>query len=240
MFNLSLGLTIKSSYNIFRSSKKQITPPMQQFFKCGLLFSDWPFIITIFAIGYSFVDRKVFALGILLYCASTTINAYLKTVFQIPINPLISSSSTWAFPSGHTQAFANTFLYISWHYRKPWLWALIMTGLCLTTSSMVYFGYHTWSDILGGCIVAAILVSTFLSFKHILPLSYNIWKSLLLITTLLFSTYLLAEDTGCHWVLYIDLLSITFYITSFTLESSQPKSAILPRRAKQHQKAIQN
>ena len=111
-----------------------------QFLEFGLLLSDWKFITTILIVSYLFVDKESFAMAICLQVFAISFNAYMKTVFKIPLNPeIFLIKQGWAFPSGHTQSLTSMLIYICWHYRKLWVILGSVIILIYAVISIEYF-----------------------------------------------------------------------------------------------------
>lgn len=114
-------------------------------------------LIALLAIGYLWIDRKLFFSGIVLLCASILVNSALKVFFHVPRRPGVPKT-TYSFPSGHTQ---SAFVLYQWFWNKFitnlffFLFTTVMVaGIC---GSLLYFRYHTVWDLFGGFFVATCL-----------------------------------------------------------------------------------
>lgn len=156
-----------------------------QFLEFGLFLSDWKFITTILIVSYLFVDKDRFTTAICLQVFAISFNAYMKTVFKIPLNPeIFTIKEGWAFPSGHTQSLTSLLIYICWHYRKLWVILGSVAILIYAIISIEYFQYHTWADIAGGIGSALLVFVSFISFTRFFKPKPNVvWVVLLLLAS---------------------------------------------------------
>lgn len=138
------------------------------FFYAFLLFyANTSFLVAIVAISYFTVDRTRFAFMAISMSFVMIFNQWLKSRFQIPINPELLSPG-WAYPSGHTHmniVFWGMLIMLS---RKLWLIPVAITALTASFFGMVHFRFHNWDDIYGGvCFGMASLLVMFLIYKRL-------------------------------------------------------------------------
>lgn len=130
------------------------------FFKILIIPNNLYSVILFIIYGLYFIDQKKFYYIGLLTIFSILFCAYLKSVWQIPLNPALNKEG-WAYPSTHTVMnvvlHGSLFLF----YRKLWVLAISITILLTSFISMVYLGYHTWIDIMAGIATALVLLVPF-------------------------------------------------------------------------------
>lgn len=88
--------------------------------------------------------------------------------------PRLYDSRVWAysdmggtggFPSGHTQNVVMVWGYLGAQLRRRWLWILGGALMILTPLSRLYLGVHFPQDLLGGYILGALVVSSYLAWE---------------------------------------------------------------------------
>ena len=130
------------------------------------LFSKEALIVPLLIIGYIWVDRRVFYHATCLIMLSILLNAALKITFQMP---LIKGLKGFAFPSGHMQQSAVLYGWLASSYRSKILRIVIACLLSLIATGLIYFGYHTLYDVLGGLFVAIIIIAFYKTMIHKTP-----------------------------------------------------------------------
>lgn len=109
------------------------------------LWVNQPYLIVPLAVGGLFTqERRAYSQAILLVTFTTIYNAYLKSIWRIPLpHPL----KGWAFPSGHMHSAVIFWGFLAYHYQKPWFSALVGGMLALSGFGLVYSGYHYFIDV---------------------------------------------------------------------------------------------
>lgn len=123
------------------------------------------------------------------------ININLKWYFKVPLS---FTTKTYAFPSGHMQAFCFLFGFLA-YFRIFNFQYFTLPLLLWIASSLVHFGYHQPIDIIGACLCTSIFILFYAKFYSELSFTlgffwlnvciYIIQKGLdtyLLISTLIF------------------------------------------------------
>lgn len=129
------------------------------FFHTVLFFNEQTFIFIFLITGYFLYDRKVFSYVIILTLFTSIVNSYLKSIWQIPLNP--ASPYVWAYPSGHTQIHIVMWLSLILLTRKFKLLLMLIPFFITCYFGMTHFKYHTWADILGGICAGLLIVVPF-------------------------------------------------------------------------------
>ena len=128
---------------------------------CFLIFSDDFIIIPLFILGFIWYDRTIFYHVACLILLSILLNVALKVSFQVPLSPLLNKKG-FAFPSGHMQLVTVFYGWLAYQIKNKWLTSLIIVLLIGIAFSLVHFNYHNYYDIIGGVIVAVLLLSFYL------------------------------------------------------------------------------
>lgn len=184
-----------------------------QFLEFGLLLSDWKFIATILIILYLLVDKERFTIAICLQVFAISFNAYMKTVFKIPLNPeIFPIKEGWAFPSGHTQSLTSMLIYICWHYRKLWVILGSVIILIYAVISIEYFQYHTWIDIAGGVGSALLVFVSFISFVKLFKPRPNLICIVLLLLASTIHIVLFLTSNLNYAPFYYSIAGASFFV----------------------------
>ena len=123
-----------------------------------LMMTKEPVIIGLFLIGFTFFDRRTFLHALCLLLFTMIYNHWLKSLWQIPLNPALGKQG-WAFPSGHMHSSFVFMGFIAWHYSRLKMITipviLVLTGV---GCSLIVKGYHNLSDVLGACAFGSLSV----------------------------------------------------------------------------------
>lgn len=135
------------------------------FFQAALFFTNFGFLGPFIIFGIYCIDRRIFINVLIMGILSAFINAYLKSIWQIPLDPSLNKVG-WAFPSGHTQFSLVVWLVLIYQIRKLWI-ALIATIISISSYfGMVYFHYHNWYDISGGIFFGVLVFLIFVAWDY--------------------------------------------------------------------------
>lgn len=117
-----------------------------------------PLLIIGFATRGSFLiippSRKgtqVWGYAILLVLFTMIFNAFLKSLFQVPLDPALGISG-FAFPSGHMQSSVVLYGWLALVYRNPNLRGILLFILMGMGIGLIQKGYHDYIDV-GGSII---------------------------------------------------------------------------------------
>ncbi|MDF3048167.1 MAG: hypothetical protein K0R73_1285 [Candidatus Midichloriaceae bacterium] len=138
---------------------------MDYFFHFALFLAEFGFLGPLLIFGIFCVDKKIFINTAIVCFLSAFINAYLKSIWQIPLDPSLGKVG-WAFPSGHTQFNLVIWLSLIYQIRKVWI---ALVGASISISSyfgMIHFHYHNWDDIYGGIFFAALIFLAFVVWDY--------------------------------------------------------------------------
>ena len=125
------------------------------------------FYVVVIGIFYWGIDTKKGAkLGSALLF-STCVNVAIKNFFQIPrpyiFDPTVSTNTTetsFAFPSGHSQAAATFFPLFAGLQRSWKKWLKVLVGVCIpiiVALSRMYLGVHYPTDVIVGLALGFLL-----------------------------------------------------------------------------------
>jgi len=117
-------------------------------------------LVPIIIGGFLAVDRKIFGHAIILLMFSMILNAFLKSVFQVPLAEHLNIDG-YAFPSGH---MSSAFVFYGWLLinSKDNLLKIILGSVIVGVGfSLVYKEYHNVYDILGSVFFSSIVLATY-------------------------------------------------------------------------------
>jgi hypothetical protein len=124
--------------------------------KLPLLFSKEVTIVPAIAIGYHFINRRIFinVAGILFFMM--ILNTYLKSIWQIPLPANVGNG--WSFPSGHMASAIVFWGYLALEYKNKTFRAAVVFLLLGVATSLIYFSYHNLIDVLGALFFSSIVL----------------------------------------------------------------------------------
>lgn len=141
-------------------------PFLDYFFIAVTMLGSSGFYFIFIPIFYWCVDKRFgLKLGLILI-SSIYVNTILKEITKIarPIGyPGIRSIFTqsaggYSFPSGHAQGSTTVWGTLMVHYQKKWLWYIGIAVVLLVSFSRMYLGVHWPIDIIGGILIAVLIV----------------------------------------------------------------------------------
>ncbi len=124
--------------------------------KIFLFFTQENTVIALLCIGFLGYDKKKVSKTLFLLLFSMILNAFLKSIWQIPLSPKIGTG--FAFPSGHMQNSAVLWGWLSLEVNQKPFFAFSIFLLSGVAFGLLHFGYHTPVDILGALFFAIILL----------------------------------------------------------------------------------
>ncbi len=131
-----------------------------------------PFLLFFVAIGYWFVDKRIFARATLMLIVAGLINAFIKGAVQ-EVRPNIHpefAADGWSFPSGHAQMAAALWLYLAYVWRRQRVLATSLVGVAvLVAASRPYLGVHYVHDVVAGGVLGALQLGLFLLWLRVEP-----------------------------------------------------------------------
>ncbi|MCE2992114.1 MAG: hypothetical protein LW825_04245 [Candidatus Jidaibacter sp.] len=201
------------------------------FFRVALFLAEFGFLGPLLIFGICCIDKKVF-INIAIVCfLSAFINAYLKSIWQIPLDPSLGKVG-WAFPSGHTQFNLVVWLVLIYQIRKLWI-ALVAAAISISSYfGMVHFHYHNWYDIYGGIFFATLIFFSFVMWDYF----YRNKQLVLLILTTAISVcimFILPEQPHRHEWLYI-YLGMDIGLLSYLVLEKKGHIKIVSKMDKNH------
>ena len=139
---------------------------LDSFFEGVTMFGEELVYIVIFSILYWCFDKREAIKIILIFLISVLINGVLKETFMrerpIGVEGIFSlrehTAEGYAFPSGHTQSAATFFYYIAYKLKNKWVTLGSTIMIVLVATSRLYLGVHWLTDVLGGIVLAIIIV----------------------------------------------------------------------------------
>jgi membrane-associated phospholipid phosphatase len=138
---------------------------LEAFYNIVLFFNNFHFWGPFLVLGVSYIDRRAFSGVCLVVFVSSFINMYLKSLWQIPLDPILGKDG-WAFPSGHAQFNFVLWTTLAWQMRKKWVYCCGIAVNVLGSFAMVHFHYHNWIDIAAGMGFGALVTVSFAAWYY--------------------------------------------------------------------------
>lgn len=116
-----------------------------------------PFLL--WCLNFHFMVR-VFSLVLLSFFINISFKDGLALPRPFDVDPAITPDREWGYgmPSGHSQNSALLWVMLAINVGKRWFWIMALSIVYLIGFSRVYFGLHFPGDILGGWVLAAVLL----------------------------------------------------------------------------------
>lgn len=150
---------------------QQFSPGLDLPFKTLTFLGNLEFFLLFMPLLYWCLDRRMGARLLVLFLISAYINSIAK-VFASQPRPFEYDSGVKAlvhaggggFPSGHTQGAVVVWGFIAAQVKKPSMW--ILAGFLMITIplSRLYLGVHFPTDLFGGYLIGAVLLTAYLQF----------------------------------------------------------------------------
>ncbi len=123
--------------------------------KIALFATNDLFLIIVITIGYFTPKRPQFCRALFILLFSMILNAYLKSIWQVPLAEHLNKIG-YAFPSGHMQTAAAFWGWLAWELQNPWFYMFAFLLLSSIAFALNQLGYHSHTDIKGGIIFAVL------------------------------------------------------------------------------------
>ncbi|MBW2432058.1 MAG: phosphatase PAP2 family protein [Deltaproteobacteria bacterium] len=150
---------------------QQYSPGLDLPFKTLTFLGNLEFFLFFMPLFYWCLDRRRGARLLVLFLISAYINSIAKVIASQPrpfqydpgVKALVHAGGG-GFPSGHTQAAVVVWGFIAAQVKKPSMW--ILAGFLMMTIplSRLYLGVHFPTDLFGGYLIGAVLLTAYLLF----------------------------------------------------------------------------
>ena len=174
---------------------------LTSFFKFFTFFGDKEFYIMVLPLFFWLWDKDKAVKLLFILMPSLLLNFWLKEIFQTarPLGVALIEQGGFAFPSGHAQGSTTLWLMLALLIRKNLINILAVFMVILVSLSRLYLGVHWPIDILGGILIALVLVLVydkhiFDNYKAYLSAKTAMGKAALLTILILFFTILFPAD----------------------------------------------
>ncbi len=150
---------------------QQFSPGLDLPFKALTFLGDLEFFLLFMPLLYWCIDRRSGARLLVLFLFSAYINSIAKLFASQP-RPFEYNSGVKAlvhaggggFPSGHTQGAVVVWGFIAARVKKLNMWLLAGFLMIFIPLSRLYLGVHFPTDLLGGYLIGAALLTAYLRF----------------------------------------------------------------------------
>ncbi|WP_029687642.1 phosphatase PAP2 family protein [Thermoanaerobacter sp. A7A] len=152
--------------DILKAIQTITNPLLDYFFIAITMLGSAGFYFIFIPLFYWCVDKRFgLKLGLILI-SSIYVNTILKEITKInrPIgypgirSVFTQSAGGYSFPSGHAQGSTTVWGTLMVHYQKKWLWYVGIAIVLLVSFSRMYLGVHWPIDIIGGILIAVLII----------------------------------------------------------------------------------
>ena len=187
--------------NIIQFLQSLQSDGLTSFFKFFTFFGDKEFYIMVLPLFFWLWDKDKAVTLLFILMPSLLLNFWLKEIFQTarPLGVALIEQGGFAFPSGHAQGSTTLWLMLALLIRKKWINYLAVIMIILVSLSRLYLGVHYPVDILGGILIALILVFAYDkylydNFTELLSAKTAMFKTAVLTIIIIFFTILYPAD----------------------------------------------
>ncbi|MFC1565351.1 phosphatase PAP2 family protein [Candidatus Neomarinimicrobiota bacterium] len=174
---------------------------LTSFFKFFTFFGDKEFYIMVLPLFFWLWDKDKAVKLLFILLPSLLLNFWLKEIFQTarPLGVALIEQGGFAFPSGHAQGSTTLWLMLALLIRKKWINILAVVMIILVSLSRLYLGVHWPIDILGGILIALVLLLVydkfiFDNYQTYISTKTTIGKAARLTIVILFFTIIYPAD----------------------------------------------
>ncbi|MFC1785971.1 phosphatase PAP2 family protein [Candidatus Neomarinimicrobiota bacterium] len=174
---------------------------LTSFFKFFTFFGEKEFYIIVLPLFFWLWDKDKSVKLLFILLPSLLLNFWLKEIFQTarPLGVALIEQGGFAFPSGHAQGSTTLWLMLAMLIRKKWINILAVVMIILVSLSRLYLGVHWPIDILGGILIALVLLLVydkfiFDNYQTYISAKTAIGKAALLTIVILFFTIIHPAD----------------------------------------------
>lgn len=135
--------------------------------KSGLHVNHIELFIPTFLLGFFFIDRKIFSQALLLLWFTMIYNLFLKSIWQIPIQPSLEG---WTYPSGHMHASWVFWGWLALHYKRYITIPIFSIMMTASAWGLIYHNYHDLPDIVGSIGFGSLSLCIYYLANHKIPI----------------------------------------------------------------------
>lgn len=148
---------------------QQFSPALDLPFRAFTFLGEEDFLLLLVPLLFWCLDRRIGARMVILYLVSVYLNSVAK-IFAAQPRPfeydervrVIAPATGGGLPSGHAQSTVVVWGYLAAKFRRTWLWVVAALLIVFVSLSRVYLGVHFPTDVLGGCLLGALLLLGYL------------------------------------------------------------------------------
>lgn len=126
-------------------------------------------ILIFLVAGFYSRWHAVFVRTTLIVLFGLFFNFFLKSLFQVPLDPALHVGQVnWAFPSGHTALAMSLYGWLAIETRRPaWMVTALLWVLAIGFS-LVHFHYHDWSAVLAAMGIMSVVLFLYFLLSRVL------------------------------------------------------------------------
>ncbi|WP_253306271.1 phosphatase PAP2 family protein [unidentified bacterial endosymbiont] len=188
--------------------------------KALLILSHAPTLALLIVLGFIWWSRQTFYHITSLMLLAGIASAALKATFKVPLPPALGIPG-FGFPSGHMLMATVLYTSIAYKAKRPSVTLLISLLLVGIGYSLVYRGYHYYSDVFGALVFALLLMIGYTLCCKKIPETMP-WLTLALATAMV--CYLHQITPGIPFYVWVNYYALFGLVVGSTMVQSTSRA----------------
>jgi hypothetical protein len=117
-------------------------------------------LVPLIIFGFLALDRKIFGHATILLMFVMILNAFLKSIFEVPLSEHLNIEG-YAFPSGHMSSAITFYGWLFLNTKNNFIRFILGIVIAGVGFSLIHKGYHNIYDIAGSAFFCIILLTTY-------------------------------------------------------------------------------